>query len=52
VRERQQLADGLSRYLQTLGLERRAQLAKTLADVIEEIAAEKEARDGGSVGAH
>jgi hypothetical protein len=51
VRERQQLADSLSRYLQTLGLERRARPAKTLAEVIEEIAAEKEARDGGSVGA-
>jgi hypothetical protein len=45
VRERQQLADGLSRYLQTLGLERRVHPAKTLAEVVEEIAAEKEARE-------
>ena len=50
VRERQQLADGLSRYLQTLGLERRIRPAKTLAEVIEEVAAEKEARDKREVG--
>jgi hypothetical protein len=35
VRERQQLADGLSRYLQALGLERRAKPALSLNEYLE-----------------
>jgi len=42
VRERQQLADALARYMTALGLERRARPAKTLTEVLEEMAAEKE----------
>src|SRR5215470_7699282 len=41
VRERQHLADALSRYLQALGLERRARPAKSLEEVLNEIAEEK-----------
>ncbi len=44
VRERQQLADGLSRYLQALGLGRRPRPAKSLEEVLTEIAEEKAAR--------
>jgi hypothetical protein len=43
VRERQQLADALARYMTTLGLERRQAPAKSLAEVLEDIAAEKAA---------
>lgn len=34
VRERQQLADALARYLTTLGLERRTQRVTTLAEIV------------------
>lgn len=43
VRERQQLADALARYMTTLGLERRKPPAQSLDDVLREIAAEREA---------
>jgi hypothetical protein len=46
VRERQQLADALARYLGQLGLERRQPAARSLADVVAEIAAEKERMAG------
>lgn len=46
VRERQQLADALARYLVQLGLERRQPPALSLADVVAEITAEKERSAG------
>lgn len=46
VRERQQLADALARYLGQLGLERRQPAARSLADVVAEITAEKERTAG------
>ena len=36
VKERQQLADGLARYLAQLGLERRSKPAKTLEEILRE----------------
>jgi hypothetical protein len=42
VKERQGLVDSLVRILSQLGLERKARPAKTLAEVLEEMAAEKE----------
>ena len=45
VRERQQLADALARYMTALGLERRARPAKTLTQVLEEMASEKAERE-------
>jgi hypothetical protein len=46
VRERQQLADALARYLVQLGLERRQPATRSLADVMDEITAEKERTAG------
>jgi chorismate mutase len=41
VRERQQLADAIARYMMTLGLERRKPPAQSLDDVLREIEREK-----------
>ena len=46
VRERQKLADALARYLGQLGLERRQPAARSLADLVAEITAEKERSAG------
>jgi hypothetical protein len=45
LRERQTLADSLARLLTTLGLERKPRPVQTFGEVLQEIAAEKEARD-------
>jgi len=45
VRERQQLADALARYMMALGLERKTPAAKTMTEVLQELDAENGVRE-------